>query len=70
MPETEDQLTPDERIRLEALNQATQSFPGRAPGTVVAVAQQYELYIRNGEDNPAEFEARIHGERTKDAEER
>jgi len=50
---TEDKLTRDERIRLEALAQANFSVQGRAePGTVLEVAMLYEGFIRGGTATP------------------
>jgi hypothetical protein len=66
---SEDQLTKYERLRLEALNQATQSFPSRPPSTIVAVAKQFESYVLTGEDNPEEFRAHINSARTSRTEE-
>lgn len=48
----EDQLTPDQRIRLEALAQANNSLAGtltRSPATVIDRATQFEKYIRGQE---------------------
>lgn len=48
----EDKLTKDERIRLEALNQANTSLMGRAPSETILLmrAQKLESYIREGMD--------------------
>lgn len=50
----EDKLTRDERIRLEALDQATYALTplGVTGITVINRAQEYEKYIR-GEDKDA-----------------
>lgn len=44
-----DQLTRDERLRLEALSQANHCIMGRGDhSTVMIVAQLFETYIRTG----------------------
>lgn len=44
-----DNLTPAQRIRLEALNQATSQLAGRGtPVKVVAIARVFESYIEKG----------------------
>lgn len=47
-----DQLQRDERIRLEALAQAVAQSMGRSLSaeSIIHVAQQFELWIRNGND--------------------
>lgn len=56
----EDRLTRDERIRLEALNQAVArrmgiggfARDGETPETVIAEAREFEAYIRDPERDP------------------
>lgn len=44
----EDRLTRDERIRLEALNQANVTVMNQTPEAVIKRAAAFEDYIRNG----------------------
>lgn len=44
----EDHLTRDERIRLEALNQANITVMNQPPEVVIKRAAAFEDYIRNG----------------------
>lgn len=51
----EDKLTHDERLRLEALNQAVQTIHPNHPfvlraGEFVMTAHVFEQYLRNGEE--------------------
>lgn len=52
----EDQLTRDERIRLEALAQANTSRVGMNfdPFLIIDTAKKFEKYIREEEQNAAE----------------
>jgi len=49
---TEDKLQRDERIRLEALNQAVHLNMGVAISDeqIISIAKRFERYIRNGND--------------------
>jgi len=46
----EDKLTRDERIRLEALNQAVVASTGHIHGdsVIISMAEVFEAFIRNG----------------------
>lgn len=50
MPEVQDQLSKDERIRLESLNQAVHLNVGIAISDeqIVEIAKHFERYIKNG----------------------
>jgi hypothetical protein len=46
-----DQLSKDERIRLEALNQAVAAGVGGAREGILNMAYKFEDYIRNGAED-------------------
>jgi hypothetical protein len=47
---TEDKLTHDERLRLEALGQAAGVYglQGAPPAAVIAAAREFERYVKDG----------------------
>ena len=53
MPDVEDRLSTDERIRLEALNQAVHLNMGVAISDeqIISIARRFEHYIKHGNDN-------------------